>query len=83
MLLLLIALLFPAVLLGLMITMERVEKPLRSESVGDHLAEFLDTARPEEVERYVSRGLAPALDRYWSRRAMRARRLSRRLGRVW
>jgi hypothetical protein len=79
MLLLLLALTVPGVLLALMIAMERVERPLRVENLGDDLAEFLDSARPEEVETFVSRGLGPALDRYWSRRAWRSRRLSRRL----
>jgi hypothetical protein len=77
---LLLALGFPALLLGLMLLMERVEAPLRGEFLGDHLAEFLDTARAEEVETLVSQGLAPALDRYWRRRrSLRIWRLTGRL----
>ena len=75
----LLALAFPGVLLALMIAMERVEGPLRDEAVGDSLASFLDNARPDEVETYVSQGLAPALDRYWRRRTLRNRRMARRL----
>jgi hypothetical protein len=66
--LLLIALALPFLLLALMLGMERVERPLRVDSVSEQLETFLDTARPEEVETYVSEGFAPALERYWRRR---------------
>ena len=55
----LLALGFPGVLLGLMLAMERVEAPLRDEAVGDQLVDFLDSARPDEVETFVSEGFAP------------------------
>jgi hypothetical protein len=45
-------------LLVLMLMMERVERPLRVDSVSDQLESFLDSARPEEVETYVSEGFA-------------------------
>jgi len=76
---LLLTLVFPGVLLALMLAMERVEAPLRNEAVGERLTAFLDEARPDEVETFVSQGLAPALDRYWRRRALRSRLLARRL----
>jgi hypothetical protein len=60
----LLALAFPAVLLALLLAMERVEAPLRDEAVGEQLATFLESARPEEVETFVSQGFAPALERY-------------------
>lgn len=73
-----VTLLLPLLLLGLLLCMERVERPLRVESVSDQLESFLDGARPDEVETFVSEGFAPALERYWRRR-----RLSRLLpGRV-
>ena len=75
----LLALAFPGVLLALMLAMERVEAPLRDEAIGDQLITFLDSARPDEVETYVSQGLAPALERYWRRRALRNRLQVRRL----
>ncbi len=65
-----ITLLLPLALLGLMLAMERVERPLRVESVSDELESFLDTARPDEVETFVSEGFAPALERYWRRRRL-------------
>ena len=68
--LLLVALLAPFLLLGLMLCMERVERPLRVDSVSEQLQSFLDTARPDEVETYVSEGFAPALERYWRRRRL-------------
>lgn len=58
----------PFALLGLMLAMDRVERPLRQEDLGEHLLEFLDSARPDEVETYVQQGFAPALDSYWRRR---------------
>jgi hypothetical protein len=67
---LLLGLLLPFVLLLLMLAMERVERPLRQASVSDELEAFLDTARPEEVETFVSEGFAPALERYWRRRRL-------------
>lgn len=68
--LLLTALLTPLLLLGLMLSMERVERPLRQASPADELGRFLDTARPEEVEVFVSEGYGPALERYWRRRRL-------------
>ena len=68
--LLAVALLLPVLLLVLMLMMERVERPLRGEDVSDELENFLDSARPDEVETYVSEGFAPALERYWRRRRL-------------
>lgn len=65
-----LTLLMPVVLLGLMLAMERVERPLRVDSVSEELEGFLDSARPEEVETFVSEGFAPALERYWRRRRL-------------
>ena len=65
-----IALVLPLLLLVLMLAMERVERPLRLDSVSDQLEAFLDSARPEEVETFVSEGFAPALERYWRRRRL-------------
>lgn len=84
---LLLTLLFPGVLLGLMLAMERVEEPLRHEAVGEQLTDFFESARPDEVETFVSQGLATALDKYWSRRrngnrrSLRSRLVGRRLAR--
>ena len=65
-----VALLLPVLLLVLMLMMERVERPLRIDSISEQLESFLDSARPEEVETYVSEGFAPALERYWRRRRL-------------
>ena len=66
--LLLLALLLPVMLLVLMLGMERVERPLRRASVSEQLETFLDSARPEEVEAFISEGFAQPLDDYWKRR---------------
>ena len=68
--LLLVALLLPVGLLVLLLAMERVEQPLRQAAVTDDLEGFLDTARPDEVERFISEGFASALDVYWRRRRL-------------
>jgi hypothetical protein len=68
--LLIVALVLPLLLLALMLGMEHVERPLREGASTDDLASFLDTARPEEVEAYISEGFAPALERYWKRRRL-------------
>lgn len=68
--LLIVALLLPLLLLALMLCMERVERPLRVDSVSEQLTAFFETARPEEVEIYVSEGFSAALDRYWRRRRL-------------
>lgn len=65
-----LALLFPVALLLLLLGMEQVERPLRAEVTSEDLAEFLESARLDEVEMYVSRGFAPAVERYWRRRRL-------------
>jgi hypothetical protein len=67
-----LALLFPLAMLAALIGMEHVEQPLRVDELGLDLESFLDTARPEEVETFVSEGFGPALDRYWKRRGKAA-----------
>lgn len=67
---LLLGLLLPFVLLALLLAMERVERPLRRATGNEHLAAFLETAQPDEVEAFISEGLAPALERYWRRRRL-------------
>ena len=67
---LLLGLLLPLVLMALMLAMERVERPLRVDAVNEQLEVFLDTARPDEGETFVSEGYAPALERYWRRRRL-------------
>lgn len=69
------ALAFPFVLLLLLLGMERVERPLRRDAVSQQLDLFLATAKPDEVELFVSEGFQPALDRYWRRRAFARRSL--------
>jgi hypothetical protein len=67
---LILTLLFPVLLLALMLLMERVERPLRGQGIDTDLEGFLESARPEEVEAFISEGLAPALERYWKRRRL-------------
>ena len=69
--------LFPFVLLGFMILMERVEAPLRTVAVEDRVEEFLDEARPDEMDTFVREGFAAALNQYGRRRKL-SRLLPRR-----
>ncbi len=69
-----LTLLFPVLLLVFLLVMERVERPLRVDAVGEKLVTVLATARPDEIEDLVTEGFGPALDGYWRRR-----RLVRRL----
>lgn len=64
-----LALLFPVLIMVVLLGMDRVERPLRQvDELGLDLETFLDNARPDEVETFVSEGFAPALERYWRRR---------------
>lgn len=67
---LVLSLLFPLVLLGLLLGMERVERPLDAHPAMLDLEGFLDGALPEEVEAFVTEGYGPALERYWRRRRL-------------
>jgi hypothetical protein len=71
---------FPFILLGFMIMMERVENPLRTVAVEDRVEEFLDEARPEEMDTFVREGFPAAMDQYGRRRKL-ARLLPRRTAR--
>jgi hypothetical protein len=61
---------FPLLLLALPLFMERVERALRAEATLERLAGALPKARPDELERLVSDGYAPAVDSYWRRRRL-------------
>jgi hypothetical protein len=60
-------LLVPPMLLVLMLSMERVERPLRDETIGERVIAALDQARVEEVETLVSSNTAVPVERYWRR----------------
>ena len=66
------ALLLPLALMVLMVLMERVERHLENDAMSEQLEGFLATARPEEVEAYVSEGYGPAIDMYWRNRRRHA-----------
>ena len=60
-------LLFPFLLLGFMLAMERVEQPLSQVAVERELEQFLDDANPEELETFVNEGTESALSRFQQR----------------
>ena len=62
-----LAVVFPLLLLWGLVGMERVERPLRVDEFGRQIDAFLDS-EADEAEAYVSRGLKPAVDRYWRHR---------------
>ncbi len=57
-----LVILFPFLLLGFMMMMERVETPLRKAAVEAQVEDFLDSARPEQLDAFVREGLPAALD---------------------
>ncbi|HEY7048581.1 MAG TPA: hypothetical protein VH373_15280 [Jatrophihabitantaceae bacterium] len=60
----LLVLLFPVVLLGFMLFMQRVEEPLNKVAVERHIEEFLDEANPDELDTFVREGTDSALRRF-------------------
>lgn len=63
--------LFPFVLLGFMLFMQRVEEPLNKVAVERHIEEFLDEANPDELDAFVREGTESALTRFRSRLSLR------------
>jgi hypothetical protein len=62
---------FPLALLAFMLFMERVEAPLRKVGVEEgEVEDFLDHARPAEVDTFVRFGIRRALDALRSRRRL-------------
>ena len=59
--------LFPFLLLGFMLVMERVEQPLSQVAVERELEQFLDDANPEELETFVREGTESALSCFRTR----------------
>lgn len=60
-------LLFPMVLLGFMLFMERVEEPLSKVAVEREIEHFLDDASPDELDTFVREGTESALSRFRQR----------------
>ncbi len=60
---------FPFALLALPLGMERVERPLRADALGEQVAAALAAPRAEDVERLVSERVSPPVQRYWRRHA--------------
>lgn len=73
----LLVLLFPFVLLGFVLFMERVEEPLSQVAVEREMEQFLDTANPEELDTFVREGTDSALKRFRQRLGFRRWRRNR------
>lgn len=72
-----LVLLFPLLLMVFAMLMERLESRLQTSAVTEHdVEEFLEQARPEEVNTFIREGLGRALDLFRLRR--RPNRRSRR-----
>lgn len=69
-----LALIVPVALLGLMLAMERIEQPLRDAAVSERIGDWLDEARPDELEEFVRETLSRPLNRYWRRQRISRRR---------
>jgi len=63
----LLVVLFPPLLLGFMLFMERVEEPLNRAAPEREIEEFLDEANPDELDTFVREGTDSALRRFRQR----------------
>ena len=73
-----LVLLFPLLLMVFALLMGGVEDRLRPSTVTeDEIGEFLDQARPEEVNMLIREGWTGALDRFRLRRRPRERKVRR------
>ena len=64
-------LLFPFVLLGFVLLMERVEQPLNQVAVEREIEHFLDDANADELDTFVTEGTDSALTRFRARLGFR------------
>lgn len=62
-----LVLLFPFVLMGFVLFMERVEEPLNQVATERDIEQFLDDASQDELNTFVSEGTESALSRFRSR----------------
>lgn len=70
-----LVLLIPLLLMVFALFMERVENRLKTHTVSEaDVQEFLDTARPEEVNTLIREGWTRAFDKFRLRRRPRFRR---------
>lgn len=69
-----LVLLFPFVLMGFVLFMERVEEPLNQVATEREIEQFLDDASRDELNTFVSEGTDSALSRFRSRLGHRFRR---------
>jgi hypothetical protein len=60
-------LLFPFLLLGFMLLMQRVEEPLSQVAEERDIEQFLEDASPEELDTFVREGTESALGRFRQR----------------
>jgi hypothetical protein len=67
----LLVLLFPVVLLGFMLFMQRVEEPLNKIAVERQIEQFLDDANSDELDTLVREGTDSALHRFRHRLSLR------------
>ncbi len=73
-----LVLLFPVLLMVFALLMSKVEDRLRPSGVTeDEVGEFLDQARPDEVNTLIREGWSGALHRFRLRRRPRGRRIRR------
>jgi hypothetical protein len=64
---------FPLALMLAVLAMERVERPLNDQRIGEHVAQLISSEAADDVEVLVTRTAAEAVDRHWRRRALLAR----------
>jgi hypothetical protein len=68
-----VSLAFPPALMLAVLAMERVERPLNDERIGEQVAALMRDRAADDVEVLVTETAADAVDRHWRRRARLAR----------
>lgn len=74
--LILATLLFPLLLMAVTLLMQRVEQPLRDETLGDRVVDALQATGGDDVEKLVAGMTKEPVRRYWQQRARWSRRAS-------
>jgi hypothetical protein len=64
---------FPPALMLAVLAMERVERRLNTERIGEHVAQLIISEGADDVEVLVTRTAAEAVERHWRQRALLAR----------
>jgi hypothetical protein len=69
----LLTIIFPPALMLAVLAMERIERPLIDQKIGEEVADLIGSGAVADVEGIVTRTAAGPVDRHWRRRQRLAR----------